>query len=106
VIAALRIDELQAAVLRVKLKYLDGWTEARQRNAAFYDAAFAAAGLADRLETPQAAKTDAHFHQYVVRVQNRDALKEFWQKRSIGTRFTIRFRCICRNASLLEPRRR
>ena len=40
-----RIDELQAAVLRVKFKYLDGWTEARQRNAAYYDAAFARAGL-------------------------------------------------------------
>ena len=81
-----RIDELQAAVLRVKLKYLDGWTEARQRNAAFYDAAFAAAGLADRLETPQAAKNGRHiFNQYVVRVQNRDALKEFLAKRSIGT---------------------
>ena len=43
-----RIDELQAAVLRVKLKYLDGWTEARQRNAAFYDAAFADAGARRR----------------------------------------------------------
>ena len=81
-----RIDELQAAVLRVKLKYLDDWTQARRRNAAFYDAAFAAAGLAQKLETPQAAKSGRHiFNQYVVRVQNRDALKDFLAKRSIGT---------------------
>jgi dTDP-4-amino-4,6-dideoxygalactose transaminase len=81
-----RIDELQAAVLRVKLKYLDGWTKARQRNAAFYDAAFAAAGLADKLKTPQAARNGRHiFNQYVVRVRNRDALKDFLAKRSIGT---------------------
>ena len=81
-----RIDELQAAVLRVKLKYLDGWTKARQRNAAFYDAAFAAAGLADKLKTPQAAKNGRHiFNQYVVRVRYRDALKDFLAGRSIGT---------------------
>jgi len=81
-----RIDELQAAVLRVKLKYLDGWTEARQRNAAFYDAAFAAAGLGGSIVTPRAAKTGRHiFNQYVVRVQNRDALKAFLAERGIGT---------------------
>jgi dTDP-4-amino-4,6-dideoxygalactose transaminase len=81
-----RIDELQAAVLRVKLKYLDGWTAARQRNAAFYDAAFAASGLANRLTTPRAVVGGRHiFNQYVVRVENRDALKEFLTKRSIGT---------------------
>src|SRR6202522_1524304 len=44
-----RIDELQAAILRVKLKYLDGWTEARQRNARFYDRAFAEAALGQNL---------------------------------------------------------
>src|SRR6202521_2262244 len=55
-----RIDELQASVLRVKLKYLDGWTEARQRNAAFYDAAFAAAGLGGSIVTPRVAKTGRH----------------------------------------------
>jgi len=81
-----RIDELQAAVLRIKLKYLDGWTKARQRNAAFYDAAFAAADFANRVVAPQAAQNGRHiFNQYVVRVQNRDALKDFLTERSIGT---------------------
>ena len=81
-----RIDELQAAVLRVKLKYLDGWTEARQRNAAFYDAAFAAAGLKQSLERPQAAKNGRHiFNQYVVRVQKRDELKAFLGEHGVGT---------------------
>jgi dTDP-4-amino-4,6-dideoxygalactose transaminase len=81
-----RIDELQAAVLRVKLKYLDGWTEARQRNAAYYTAAFAAADCAKNLVTPQAAVPGRHiFNQYVVRVQNRDALKDHLTAQGIGT---------------------
>jgi dTDP-4-amino-4,6-dideoxygalactose transaminase len=79
-----RIDELQAAVLRVKLKYLDGWTAARQRNAAYYDAAFAA-GFAQVI-TPQAAVNGRHiFNQYIVRVQDRDALKDHLTARHIGT---------------------
>jgi dTDP-4-amino-4,6-dideoxygalactose transaminase len=81
-----RIDELQAAVLRVKLKYLDGWTEGRRRNAAFYDAAFAAAGLAGQVVTPRNVGNGRHiFNQYVVRVKNRDALKDFLTARGIGT---------------------
>jgi dTDP-4-amino-4,6-dideoxygalactose transaminase len=80
-----RIDELQAAILRVKLKYLDGWTAARQRNAAHYDAAFAAARLA-KVITPRASVQGRHiFNQYVVRVENRDALKNHLTERSIGT---------------------
>lgn len=81
-----RIDELQAAVLRVKLRYLDGWTTARQRNAAFYDRAFSAAALGTRLVTPTAAPGQRHiFNQYVVRVHRRDALKIFLGERGIGT---------------------
>ena len=81
-----RIDELQAAVLRVKLKYLDGWTAARQRNAAFYDAAFAAAGIANQVITPKVSVEGRHiFNQYVVRVRNRDALKDFLTARNVGT---------------------
>jgi len=81
-----RIDELQAAVLRIKLKYLDGWTQARQRNAAYYDEAFARAGLGSRVITPRAAPGGRHiFNQYVVRVERRDALKTFLGERGIGT---------------------
>jgi len=81
-----RIDELQAAVLRVKLKYLDGWTGARQRNAAFYGAAFAARALGAAVVTPHAAPGQRHiFNQYIVRVHERDALKAFLAERGIGT---------------------
>jgi dTDP-4-amino-4,6-dideoxygalactose transaminase len=81
-----RIDELQAAVLRVKLKYLDGWTQARQRNAAYYDTAFANAGLGARLRTPQVMPGYRHiFNQYVVRASNRDALKARLTERGIGS---------------------
>jgi dTDP-4-amino-4,6-dideoxygalactose transaminase len=81
-----RIDELQAAVLRIKLKYLDGWTQARQRNAAYYDEAFRSARLGPKLITPRAAPGGRHiFNQYVVRVQRRDALKTFLSERDIGT---------------------
>jgi dTDP-4-amino-4,6-dideoxygalactose transaminase len=81
-----RIDELQAAVLRVKLKYLDGWTEGRQRNAAYYDSAFADAGLGQKLRTPVAIEGGRHiFNQYVVRVQRRDALRQRLAENHIGT---------------------
>jgi dTDP-4-amino-4,6-dideoxygalactose transaminase len=81
-----RIDELQAAVLRVKLKYLDGWTEGRQRNAAIYDAAFAQAPFAGKLIRPRAPKDGRHiFNQYIVRTTQRDALKEFLGQRGVGT---------------------
>ena len=81
-----RIDELQAAVLRVKLKYLDGWTAGRQRNAAYYDAAFINENLGSKLITPQAITGGRHiFNQYVVRAQNRDALKVFLSEQGVGS---------------------
>jgi dTDP-4-amino-4,6-dideoxygalactose transaminase len=81
-----RIDELQAAVLRVKLKYLDEWTEGRQRNAAFYDAAFADASFAGRIAAPARLARGRHiYNQYVVRAERRDALRAFLTERQIGT---------------------
>src|ERR1039457_2974207 len=81
-----RIDELQAAVWRVKLKHLDGWTEGRRRNAAYYDAAILDARLADRVAPPQALPGFRHiFNQYVIRSSKRDALRKFLAERGIGT---------------------
>ncbi|HEY2683510.1 MAG TPA: DegT/DnrJ/EryC1/StrS family aminotransferase [Steroidobacteraceae bacterium] len=81
-----RIDELQAAVLRVKLKYLDGWTQGRQAHAAHYDRAFKDAAFAGKLESPAAQAGYRHiFNQYVIRVRKRDQLREFLQQRNIGT---------------------
>jgi dTDP-4-amino-4,6-dideoxygalactose transaminase len=81
-----RIDELQAAVLRVKLRYLDRWTQARQRNAAYYNSAFADAGLGVSLGTPASPAGERHiFNQYVVRAQNRDGLRARLTEHRIGT---------------------
>jgi dTDP-4-amino-4,6-dideoxygalactose transaminase len=81
-----RIDELQAGVLRVKLRYLDSWTEGRQRNAAYYTQAFAQADLGSRLTTPAVTAGGRHiFNQYVVRAERRDELKAFLTERGIGS---------------------
>ncbi|MGA9026856.1 MAG: DegT/DnrJ/EryC1/StrS family aminotransferase [Steroidobacteraceae bacterium] len=81
-----RIDELQAAVLRVKLRYLDGWTQGRRRNAAHYDAAFAAANLGANLVTPYSVPGGRHiFNQYVVRARDRDGLRAHLAEQGIGT---------------------
>lgn len=80
-----RLDALQAAVLRVKLRHLDGWTEARQANAARYNARFADLGLApDRLITPSMPEGRHVFHQYVIRTPRRDDLMAFLKDRGIG----------------------
>jgi dTDP-4-amino-4,6-dideoxygalactose transaminase len=107
-----RLDAIQAAILRVKLKYVDGWNEARRQRAASYDRLFRESGLASSqsainnqqsaisdLAIPYPAAPDdlpihlphtaapAHhvFHQYVVRAFRRDELREFLAARQIGT---------------------
>jgi dTDP-4-amino-4,6-dideoxygalactose transaminase len=81
-----RLDELQAAVLVVKLAYLDRWSEARQRNARFYDAAFARAGLVPRVTLPVVEPGHRHiFNQYVIRVAERDRLREHLGQWGVGT---------------------
>lgn len=81
-----RIDELQAAVLNVKLKHIDDWSAGRQRNAAFYNSAFGKAKLGEAVETPYAALGFRHiYNQYIVRVRDRDALRQYLSAAGIGT---------------------
>jgi dTDP-4-amino-4,6-dideoxygalactose transaminase len=80
-----RIDEIQAAVLNVKLKVLDSWTEGRQKNAAFYDAAFSKASLAGKVTTPVAKPGARHiYNQYVIRAERRDALRQHLADAGVG----------------------
>ena len=81
-----RLDELQAAVLNVKLQALDGWTTGRQRNAAYYDLAFARANLGGLVSTPHAPPGARHiYNQYVIRVERRDALRKHLADADVGT---------------------
>ena len=82
-----RLDALQAAVVTVKLRHLDGWTAARQSNARRYDTLLAESGLMEKgLVAPPQVVADRHiFNQYVVRAPRRDALRAFLGEREIGT---------------------
>ena len=80
-----RLDELQAAVLNVKLGYLDGWTAGRQKNAAFYDAAFARADLGGAVQTPFRAPGRHIYNQYVLRVRDRNPLRQHLMAAGVGT---------------------
>ena len=81
-----RIDELQAAVLNIKFRHLDAWSAGRQRNAAFYDAAFAQARLGNAVQTPLTLPGGRHiYNQYVIRVRDRDALRAHLAACGVGT---------------------
>jgi dTDP-4-amino-4,6-dideoxygalactose transaminase len=81
-----RLDELQAAVLRVKLPHLDEWTQARQGNAATYHRVLATPELAPDVKTPRAAPRHRHvYNQYVIRARNRDRLRTWLSQAGIGT---------------------
>jgi dTDP-4-amino-4,6-dideoxygalactose transaminase len=80
-----RLDSLQAAVLGVKLKYLDRWTEARRRNAARYDRLFGEAGL-EEVVTPSANTDCRHiYHQYTLRCARRDELMANLKEAGVAT---------------------
>jgi len=81
-----RLDELQAVVLNVKLRRLDEWTAGRQRNAAFYDAAFRRARLGEAVQTPHASLGVRHiYNQYVIRAAERDGLRAHLTAAGVGT---------------------
>jgi dTDP-4-amino-4,6-dideoxygalactose transaminase len=81
-----RLDELQAAVLNIKLEHLDAWSAGRQRNAAFYDAAFARAPGCAAVGRPALTPGARHiYNQYVIRVPGRDALRARLAAAGVGT---------------------
>ena len=77
-----RLDALQAAVLRVKLRHLDRWSEARARNAALYDQLFEGSRVGRPYRDP---RTRHIYNQYVIRVPKRDELRQHLTERGIGT---------------------
>jgi len=97
-----RLDAIQAAVLKVKLPFLDGWSQKRRENAEDYNNSFIAAGLAEetgkiyfneknKVLLPKAiykSDTIKNFHiynQYIIRVEKRDELRQFLAKNEIST---------------------
>jgi dTDP-4-amino-4,6-dideoxygalactose transaminase len=81
-----RLDELQAAVLLVKLEHLDAWTDARIANAADYTRRLEAAGLTELVTPPHVVPGARHiFNQYVIRAARRDELRAFLQAEGVGT---------------------
>jgi dTDP-4-amino-4,6-dideoxygalactose transaminase len=77
-----RLDTLQAAVLRVKLKYLAQWNTARRQHAELYRGLLEASGVA----TPREAEyAESVWHLYVIRVEQRDAFKAHLASRGIAT---------------------
>src|SRR5688572_1981801 len=79
-----RLDELQAAVLRVKAPHLSAWTAARRRNADRYRSLFAAHGLTQVVLPVEQAGAFHIYNQFVIRVPQRDALKAHLQSSGIG----------------------
>jgi dTDP-4-amino-4,6-dideoxygalactose transaminase len=84
-----RMDALQAAVLRVRLAHIEAWNERRRENAALYDRLLTESGLPQQLEgfvMPPAVPEGevANYHQYTLRVPNRDALLGYLRERQIS----------------------
>jgi len=77
-----RLDTLQAAVLRVKLKHLDAWNAARRQHAKLYRELLAHSPVVLPVE---ASCAEAVYHLYVIRVEDRDGLRVYLQDRGVAT---------------------
>lgn len=85
-----RLDAIQAAVLRVKMRHIEEWNRLRRERAATYDRLFTQSGLISAGKSPvRPLSTSPHahhvYHQYVIRAQRRDELRKFLADRKIGT---------------------
>ena len=86
-----RLDEIQAAILNVKLPFLESWSAARRGIADFYREEFDRLGLTNQISLPPEpyrghGLTNHHiYHQYVIHTPRRDALREHLTRKEIGT---------------------
>ncbi len=88
-----RLDALQAAVLRIKLKHLDDWGQKRREKASYYNRLFEESGLIKEglVQIPVALYRDSGvqnfhiYHQYVIRANERDRLQEFLKEKGAST---------------------
>jgi dTDP-4-amino-4,6-dideoxygalactose transaminase len=86
-----RLDEIQAAILSVKLPHLDEWSARRRAVADIYREEFARAGLSEKIALPfdpfrdRGLKKSHIYHQYVIRAPERDTLREHLQRNEIGS---------------------
>jgi dTDP-4-amino-4,6-dideoxygalactose transaminase len=85
-----RLDAIQGAVLRVKMRHIEDWNQKRRERAATYDRLFSKSGLlraSDGPINPLSIAPQAHhvYHQYVIRAQRRDDLRKFLSERRIAT---------------------
>src|SRR6202011_1069972 len=84
-----RLDEVQAAILKVKLPHLDPWSAARREAAKFYTNEFRRVGLGEKIKLPvepyaESRLTNHHiYHQYVIRSPRRDELRAYLSEREI-----------------------
>jgi dTDP-4-amino-4,6-dideoxygalactose transaminase len=81
-----RLDALQAAILRVKLRYLDIWTKARQEHAQLYSDLFDNYNLSTTITGPTTPPDCGHvFNQYIIRCQDRDSLRSHLHEQGVPT---------------------
>jgi dTDP-4-amino-4,6-dideoxygalactose transaminase len=82
-----RLDALQAAVLQVKLKYVEGWTNKRRLNAERYQECFQDAGLLDRITLPYVDRANYHvYNQFTIGTPERDQLGAYLTQHGVGNK--------------------
>ncbi len=81
-----RLDELQAAILNVKFPHLNDWSKQRINNANTYNELINNSGLSEHVVTPYQEEHNYHiYHQYTIRVQERDELQNFLKEHGVST---------------------
>lgn len=95
-----RLDSIQAAVLRVRLRHLEEWNEERRLIADRYGMLLAEKGLLEVVRLPEVLEGNYHiFHQYTVRVRGETSSSVFWRNEILRPRSITRFLSICSRAS-------